>query len=103
MTMHNRDKIRSQQNRLKLITIKEKSGCIDCGYNLHHSALEFDHLPQYDKTCSVMSLIHRSWERIMEEVNKCEIVCANCHAIRTFNRRGPMAELADAQDLGSCG
>ena len=64
-------------------------GCTDCGYNSHPDALQFDHLPKYDKTFNVSRMI--SWDLdiglIIEEIAKTEVVCANCHAVRTATRR----------------
>lgn len=63
-------------------------GCVDCGFNAHPAALEFDHLPGSDKKFNVMEKVGSySLDRIWQEVAKCEVVCANCHAIRTTERR----------------
>ena len=63
--------------------IKIASGCIDCGYAAHAEALQFDHTGQ-DKKGNVSDLIRSdySWKTIMLEINKCEVRCANCHAVR---------------------
>lgn len=60
--------------------------CKDCGYAAHPAALEFDHLR--DKKMAISNMLNQAykWETILEEVAKCELVCANCHSIRTFNR-----------------
>lgn len=65
---------------------KVEQGCVDCGYNAHPWALEFDHLPGAIKVKTVASLMYNSWDAIWAEIDKCEVVCANCHAIRTFTR-----------------
>ena len=67
--------------------IKTQSGCIDCGYSNHAQALQFDHTGD-DKKDSVSNLIRSdySWDTIKKEILKCEIVCANCHAVRTKAR-----------------
>lgn len=73
--------------------IKLARGCVDCGYNEHPEALDFDHLR--DKTKNVSTLATQSgtvsWVRLQArleaEIAKCEVVCANCHRIRTFRRR----------------
>lgn len=67
---------------------KLEKGCADCGYNLHPAALEFDHLPGTEKKFNVGEKIGvYKFERLWEEIAKCEVVCANCHAIRTESRR----------------
>ena len=74
-----------QQFKKRLAEIKEASGCVDCGIK-NHIVLDFDHLR--DKKYNVSRMIHDgfSWKAIMKEVAKCEVVCANCHRIRTHFR-----------------
>jgi hypothetical protein len=69
-----------------LAKIKTKRGCADCGYNSHHAALDFDHLPGTEKLFTVSAMARRSWRLVLEEIRKCEVVCANCHRIRTYER-----------------
>ena len=67
--------------------IKEESGCVDCGESYPHFVLEFDHLPEYEKAGSPSYVArHSSWKNAVLEMQKCDIVCANCHKIRTWNR-----------------
>jgi hypothetical protein len=62
--------------------------CVDCGES-DPIVLEFDHLR--DKTFAVAAkLVDYRWERILEEIEKCEVVCANCHRRRTARRRGAL-------------
>jgi hypothetical protein len=71
----------------KLRSIKEESGCVDCKQKYPHFMLQFDHLPQYEKLDVVANIARRySWEKALKEIEKCEIVCANCHSIRTWER-----------------
>jgi len=60
-------------------------GCADCGYNKHPNSLDFDHLD--DKKFNIGTSISRKLETILEEIEKCEVVCSNCHRIRTATRR----------------
>lgn len=67
---------------------KLELGCSDCGYRAHPAALEFDHLPGHVKRFNVMEKVGSySLDAIWDEIAKCEVVCANCHAIRTTDRR----------------
>lgn len=79
---------RSKQCRKALQDIKMARGCADCGYNKHPAALQFDHLPEHVKLMqvSMMGTGVRK-ERLEAEIAKCEVVCANCHAVRTAERR----------------
>ena len=69
----------------KLWAYKSERSCKDCGYS-NPIALEFDHLR--DKFMNVSDMVRDcfSWDKIEEEISKCEIVCANCHVIRTHKR-----------------
>ena len=67
-------------------TWKLEVGCADCGYAEVPDALELDHLPGFEKSFPASAGSH-SLERLMEEAAKCEVVCANCHRIRTALRR----------------
>lgn len=73
-------------NRLFANAIKMERGCADCGYSAHPAALEFDHLPGTQKRYKVSALMLSSRAVLMAEIAKCEVVCANCHAIRTRSR-----------------
>lgn len=76
---------RRAENRAWLQAYKVEKGCTDCGYSAHHAALEFDHIYD-DKVENVSSLAGRSRAAILAEIAKCEVVCANCHGIRTWER-----------------
>jgi hypothetical protein len=78
---------RYRKNSLIIRQLKVDRGCTDCGYNENHAALEFDHLNgrESDRD-TVAQLMGKSINRIMKEIAKCEVVCANCHRIRTFTR-----------------
>lgn len=66
---------------------KMAQGCIDCGYNKHGVALQFDHLG--NKRGNVSNLIRSDygWDAIFAEIEKCVVRCANCHAIKTKERK----------------
>ena len=61
--------------------------CEDCGGSFAPCAMDFDHRDSKTKTTGVTRLINGSYTRLMAEVSKCDIVCANCHRLRTFKRR----------------
>ena len=65
---------------------KVEKGCTDCGYNKHPAALDFDHLPGTEKLFNVSGRVARSADVVFAEMEKCEVVCANCHRIRTVTR-----------------
>jgi protein-arginine kinase activator protein McsA len=60
--------------------------CADCGED-DPVVLEFDHLR--DKIRNVSGLVRRdNLSAVQREVEKCEVVCANCHRRRTYERQG---------------
>lgn len=83
------DKIKKQANVRKrkildyLKEYKISNGCCDCGYNKHHAALDFDHVRGIKK---INVSFAKSIKQAQNEIKKCEIVCSNCHRVRTFNR-----------------
>ena len=91
------------RDTLFLQEIKLSRGCVDCGYNFHPAALEFDHLPGAEKLGSVSSLVSCSRERLLAEIAKCEVVCANCHRVRTARRLEIMTGLSDVVVTGRRG
>lgn len=70
-----------------LNSLKNKP-CTDCNKQFHFSAMHWDHLPKYEKSFNLGSCRSGKYskQRILKEIAKCELVCANCHAIRTYNR-----------------
>lgn len=63
--------------------IKLSRGCIDCGYNKAPEALHFDHRDPAEKSFQISNNLTTNWEKVLVEIAKCDVRCANCHAIRT--------------------
>jgi len=69
-----------------LLKYFETHPCADCR-ETDALVLEFDHLA--DKRFNIGSALpYRNWQSILDEIAKCEVVCANCHRRRTARRRG---------------
>jgi hypothetical protein len=70
-----------RRRKLKELAIAYKGGaCVNCGYKKCNSALEFHHLDAFNKDFSIgVQGYTRSWESIKTELDKCILVCANCH------------------------
>jgi hypothetical protein len=81
-----KQRTRSAARRAYVDQIKVERGCADCGYNANPIALDFDHV-RGDKVCDVSKAKLRSMALLVDEIAKCEVVCANCHRIRTDERR----------------
>ncbi len=62
----------------------KRLGCTDCG-ELDQIVLQFDHLPEFEKSGAVASFRHSPGVHT-KELEKCEVVCANCHVRRSYER-----------------
>ncbi len=89
---HKQQKIdQSKRSYEKLIefinTYKSSHGCQKCGFNVHYTALVFHHLNvDSEKIDDISSLKRlRSKKIILEEMKKCIVLCANCHALLHAN------------------
>jgi hypothetical protein len=77
---------RARRDRFYIQQIKIERGCTDCGFDSHPAALDFDHLPGTVKRYRVNTMAGMRRDLIDAEIAKCEVVCANCHRIRTSTR-----------------
>lgn len=79
--------------------LKESNPCADCKLMLPWYVMDFDHLDATTKVRDIASMVQRglALDTIKKEIAKCEIVCANCHRIRTHMRRlqSGVGELVD--------
>ena len=67
--------------------LKSSTPCMDCKILYPYYVMDFDHV-RGRKHKNVMELIPTlSKKKIDEEIAKCEIVCSNCHRIRTHGRK----------------
>ena len=79
---------RYADRRALIDSIKVERGCADCGYRDHPAALHFDHRDPSKKAWGIATNLSRRWERLIEEIAKCDVRCSNCHAIRTYTVPG---------------
>jgi ribosomal protein S27AE len=56
--------------------------CEDCGNSFPYPAMHFHHTDVHTKEVTWTKLRLRSWDKIILELDKCILLCANCHAIR---------------------
>ena len=73
--------VQRKREKLKEDAIKYKGGkCQICGYDKCNGALEFHHLNPSEKDFGIAAKGYtRSWESVKQELDKCIMVCANCH------------------------
>lgn len=62
--------------------------CADCGNRFPTCVMDFDHLDADEKIDSLARMQGNGlpWRTVIAEIQKCEVVCANCHRLRTWRR-----------------
>lgn len=69
-------------HKKKILAVAYKGGsCNRCGYNSHVGALQFHHVDPSLKSFTWTKMRLKNWESIKKELDKCELLCANCHSI----------------------
>lgn len=71
----------ARRKRIRVMAVEYKGGkCQQCGYDKCIDALEFHHINPDQKDFNISSKGHsRSWVRVKAELDKCVLLCANCH------------------------
>ena len=73
------ERTRTFRRNRKLLAVTFKGGCCEvCGYNKCIAALEFHHLDPSEKEVSI-STTNVAWSIVLAELEKCVLLCANCH------------------------
>jgi hypothetical protein len=87
-------KIRRIEINQFIRSLKDNGFCIDCKQSHPYWRLDFDH--RENKIINISTITRKKhWgrERILEEIAKCDLVCANCHRFRTHKRKSAENEL----------
>jgi hypothetical protein len=80
----------SRRNRLvRIVADLKAKPCMDCGREYPGCCMDFDHRPGTQKLATIGYLVGRgvNVDALMREIDKCDLVCANCHRIRTRDRK----------------
>ncbi len=81
-------KAQARAERRKLVHDLKQRACMDCGEKYPPHVMDFDHLPGTEKIGDVASLMNSGpVAKLVAEIAKCDLVCANCHRMRTHDRR----------------
>jgi hypothetical protein len=91
--------VTKRRRKLKVMAVEAKGGkCMFCGYSKYIGALDFHHLNESKKEFSLsIRGLTRSWSKILAEIDKCILVCANCHR----EIHGGMIQINEAKLLKS--
>lgn len=78
---YNIQAVAKRRKKLKVMAIEYKGGkCMVCGYRKFVGALDFHHIDEKTKQFDLSSRgLTRAWSRIQIELDKCVLLCANCH------------------------
>lgn len=78
----------NERNRKRKRLVVEHFGnkCLDCGRTYPQCVYEFHHLNPSEKDWNPSQSLSHSEERMWQELNKCVMLCSNCHKIRHFAR-----------------
>lgn len=86
-----RDSAKRRKDRLREISRQERDKpCADCGERYPFYVMDYDHV-RGEKSFGIAA-VRRSTcteERLLEEIAKCDVVCANCHRKRTWTQKHP--------------
>jgi hypothetical protein len=81
--------VSADEKERRLRVIKDESPCTSCGSNPTWPAMDFHHVHPPQKYMGVTKMVrrHKSWEDIANEMEKCALVCANCHREIEYGER----------------
>ena len=80
--------IRRRKELIDFVNSFKQGPCIDCGVKYPHYVMDFDHRDRKTKLDNINKMInHHSYskEKILNEIKKCDLVCANCHRMRSYS------------------
>ena len=79
--------------RREFLNKQKDKPCFDCKIKYPYYVMDFDHRNGTQKIANIANLLNQnfwSYEKLLEEIAKCDVVCANCHRIRTHKRIFPV-------------
>lgn len=78
-------KARTDKNRTQVTLIKESTPCMDCSLYFRGYVMEHHHRPDEIKIADISKMCSRvsDFTKIQAEIDKCDLLCANCHRERT--------------------
>jgi transcriptional regulator with XRE-family HTH domain len=73
-------RVKTFRRKTKQRAVEYKGGeCSICSYNKSINALDFHHLDPKEKDFNLSANMSMSWDKIVKELDKCILVCSNCH------------------------
>ena len=96
-----RKKIHQAANRQRIWDYLRNNPCVHCNES-DPIVLEFDHLDPKTKFKEISRMLDYSWDRIFDEINKCQVLCANCHRRKTAKEQNWYLLQVGAQGIEPC-
>ncbi|MBI4057790.1 hypothetical protein HY405_00500 [Candidatus Microgenomates bacterium] len=87
---------RAYYEKREVINALKMVPCADCGKEYPYYVMDFDHRNTKEKLGDISHAMSWSIEKIKREVRKCDVVCANCHRIRTYGKNAELAKVVTA-------
>jgi hypothetical protein len=78
-----RNKVIKAEKIAYIRKLREDNPCMDCGKKYPYYVMDFDHRDPSAKLTEVSRLVNFGWVKLKAEIEKCDIVCSNCHRERT--------------------
>jgi len=75
---------RRRDKRKDLLIQRFEDECHDCKKKFHKCAYDFHHIDPNIKSFEIAPALDRNWNTILEEIEKCIMLCSNCHRIRHY-------------------
>ena len=82
-----KNKLKNKERAKKAVNLLKNKPCTDCGGSFPSVAMDFDHTKDNKVKNVAYYVASNSLGKALEELKKCELVCSNCHRVRTLNRR----------------
>jgi hypothetical protein len=93
--------IKRRRERAKVIRALKDNPCLDCGQTYPYFVMEFDHREgekkEFDIANGVRDMV--AIARLLAEIEKCDLVCSNCHRMRTAFRAGWDEQLPEGAEF----
>lgn len=76
---------RDRRDKRKALLIEHFGNkCADCGGTFHPCCYDFHHRNPLEKSFEIAPRMDGNWETIKSEVEKCDMLCSNCHRVRHY-------------------
>ena len=84
--------VRSFLKRRELVRQIKSRACADCGIQYPFYVMDFDHREGETKEYELNRIDRMTTRALLREIEKCDVVCSNCHRVRTYKRRNKHTE-----------